>query len=224
MSSVRLNYTAFTSASMALKITAAMSHCLSTGEVVRVANRRGKEFLLVAIVKDRLGYTFSFRSMYDDAEVGGLILKGHHIWPDEYAQAFWSLTSASYDLTEHPFVTVSKRDIGIHLENGASVLVKDNEVTYTIPAGLAVNMVHHIDHKMLIEQQRVKDALHKMTGATHKATDGLGRVVYLSYKKSWFGLGKTKTLKHVLEENSEGLWDEYKMKVNGEAFTIQGVL
>lgn len=209
MSSVRLNYTAFTSASMALKITSAMSHCLSTGEVVRVANRRGKEFLLVAIIKDRWGYTFSFRSMYDDAEVGDLILKAHHEWPESFSNLFWQLTASSYDLTEHPFVTASKEalevlerwDIDPEAEQAALYLLRDR-----------------------LKQQRAKDALHKMAGATHKATDGLGRVVYLSYKKSWFGLGKTKTIKHVLEENSEGLWDEYKMKVNGEAFTIQGVL
>lgn len=203
MSSVRLNYTAFTSASMALKITAAMSHCLSTGEVVRVANRRGKEFLLVAIVKDRLGYTFSFRSMYDDAEVGELILKAHHEWPESSSNFFWQLAAASYDLTEHPFITASKK-------------------AYEVPVDITASGVQVFSE--LLEQQRVKDALHKMAGATHKATDGLGRVVYLSYKKSWFGMGKTKTIKHVLEENSEGLWDEYKMKVNGEAFTIQGVL
>lgn len=203
MSSVRLNYTAFTSASMALKITSAMSHCLSTGEVVRVANRRGKEFLLVAIVKDCLGYTFSFRSMYDDAEVGELILKAHHEWPESSSNFFWQLAAASYELTEHPFVTVSKE-------------------AYEVPVDITASGVQVFSE--LLEQQRVKDALHKMAGATHKATDGLGRVVYLSYKKSWFGLGKTKTIKHVLEENSEGLWDEYKMKVNGEAFTIQGVL
>ena len=203
MSSVRLNYTAFTSASMAFKVTAAMAHCLSTGEVVRVANRRGKEFLLVAIVKDRLGYTFSFRSMYDDAEVGELILKAHHEWPESSSNFFWQLAAASYDLTEHPFITVSKK-------------------AYTVPVDITDSGVQVFSE--LLEQQRVKDALHKIAGATHKATDGLGRVVYLSYKKSWFGLGKTKTIKHVLEENSEGLWDEYKMKVNGEAFTIQGVL
>lgn len=203
MSSVRLNYTAFTSASMAFKITAAMSHCLSTGEVVRVANRRGKEFLLVAIVKDRLGYTFSFRSMYDDAEVGELILKAHHEWTESFSNLFWQIAAASYDLTEHPFITVSKK-------------------AYTVPVDTSASGVQVFSE--LLEQQRVKDALHKIAGATHKATDGLGRVVYLSYKQSWFGLGKTKTIKHVLEENSEGLWDEYKMKVNGEAFTIQGVL
>lgn len=203
MSSVRLNYTAFTSASMALKITSAMSHCLSTGEVVRVANRRGKEFLLVAIVKDRLGYTFSFRSMYDDAEVGSLILRANHEWPESSSRTFWEMNSTVYDLTEHPFITVSKK-------------------AYEVPVDITASGVQVFSE--LLEQQRVKDALHKMAGATHKATDGLGRVAYLSYKKSWFGLGKTKTIKHVLEENSEGLWDEYKMKVNGEAFTIQGVL
>lgn len=191
MANIKLNYMVFTSASLALKITAAMAHCLSTGEVVRVANRRGKEFLLVAIIKDRLGYTFSFRSMYDDAEVGELILKAHHEWPESSSNFFWQLAAASYELTEHPFVTASKKAL---------------------------------DAQLLQREQRTVDQIHKQAGATHKATDSLGRVVYLSYKRSWLGLGKTKTIKHVLEVNSEGLWDEYKMKVNGESFTIQGVL
>ena len=209
MANIKLNYTAFTSASMALKITAAMSHCLSTGEVVRVTNRRGKAFLLVAIVKDRLGYTFSFRSMYDDAEVGELILRAHHEWPKSSSAFFWQLAAASYDLTVHPFVTASKKA----LEESCKAAV-----------GLAANLVHALDAQLLQREQRTKDQIHKQAGATHKATDSLGRVVYLSYKRSWFGLGKTKTIKHVLEVNVEGLWDEYKMKVNGESFTIQGVL
>lgn len=203
MANIKLNYTAFTSASMALKITAAMSHCLSTGEVVRVANRRGKEFLLVAIVKDRLGYTFSFRSMYDDAEVGELILRAHHEWPESSSNVFWQLAAASYELTEHPFITASKQ-------------------AYEVPVDITESGERVFSE--LLEQQRTVDQIHKQAGATHKATDSLGRVVHLSYKRSWFGLGKTKTIKHVLEVNSEGLWDEYKMKVNGESFTIQGVL
>ena len=215
MANIKLNYTAFTSASMALKITAAMSHCLTTGEVVRVANRRGKEFLLVAIVKDRLGYTFSFRSMYDDAEVGELILRAHHEWPESSSNFFWQLAAASYELTEHPFITASKESM---------------EDCCKPDVGLAANLAHALDSsasgaiQLLQREQRTKDQIHKQAGATHKATDSLGRVVYLSYKRTWFGLGKTKTIKHVLEVNSEGLWDEYKMKVNGESFTIQGVL
>ena len=209
MANIRLNYTAFTSASMALKITAAMSHCLSTGEVVRVANHRGKAFLLVAIIKDRLGYTFSFRSMYDDAEVGEPILKAHHEWPERSSNFFWQLAAASYDLTAHPFITASKKAL---------------EEYCKADVGIAANLVHSLDAQWLQREQRTKDQIHKQAGATHKATDSLGRVVYLSYKRSWFGLGKTTTFKHVLEVSSVGLWDEYKMKVNGESFTIQGVL
>ena len=209
MANIKLNYMAFTSASLALKITAAMSHCLSTGEVVRVANRRGKEFLLVAIIKDRLGYTFSFRSMYNDAEVGELILRAHHDWPESSSTFFWQLAAASYDLTVHPFITASTKAL---------------EEYCKADAGIAANLVHYLDAQLLQREQRTVDQIHKQAGATHKATDSLGRVVYLSYKRSWFGLGKTKTIKHVLEVNSEGLWDEYKMKVNGESFTIQGVL
>ena len=215
MANIKLNYTSFTSASMALKITAAMSHCLSTGEVVRVANRRGKEFLLVTIGKDALGYTFRFFSMYDHEEVGHLLFKAHHEWPESSSNVFWSMMSATYDLTEHPFTTVAKMANGILIEGGAPVSVKDN--VFTSVSGEQV-------FSELREQQRTKDQIHKQAGATHKATDSLGRVVYLSYKRSWFGLGKTKTIKHVLEVNSLGLWDEYKMKVNGESFTIQGVL
>ena len=203
MANIKLNYTAFTSASMALKITAAMSHCLTTGEVVRVANRRGKAFLLVAIVKDRLGYTFSFRSMYDDAEVGELILRAHHEWPESSSNVFWQLAAASYELTEHPFITASKQ-------------------AYEVPVDITASGERVFSE--FLEQQRTVDQIHKQAGATHKAKDSLGRVVYLSYKRTWFGLGKTKTIKHVLEVNSEGLWDEYKMRVNGESFTIQGVM
>ena len=203
MANIKLNYMAFTSASMALKITAAMSHCLTTGEVVRITNHRGKGFLLVAIIKDHLVYTFSFRSMYDDAEVGELILRAHHKWPESSSNFFWQLAAASYELTEHPFITASKK-------------------AYEVPVDIPASGVRVFSE--LLEQQRTKDQIHKQAGATHKATDSLGRVVYLSYKRTWFGLGKTKTIKHVLEVNSEGLWDEYKMKVNGESFTIQGVL
>lgn len=203
MANIKLNYTAFTSASMALKITAAMSHCLSTGEVVRVTNHRGKGCLLVATVKDRLGYTFRFFSMYGHEEVGDIILRASHEWPEISSRSFWQLAAASYGLTEHPFITASKK-------------------AYEVPVDITASGVRVFSE--LLEQQRTVDQIHKQAGATHKATDSLGRVVYLSYKRSWFGLGKTKTIKHVLEVNSEGLWDEYKMEVNGESFTIQGVL
>lgn len=210
MANIKLNYTAFTSSSMALKITAAMSHCLSTGEVVRVANRRGKEFLLVTIGKDALGYTFRFFSMYDHEEVGNLIFKAHHEWPESSSNVFWSMMSATYELTEHPLLTERKR-----AEAALQVFHKAH-AEIAKAANTVLSVVRN--------DQRTVDQIHKQAGATHKATDSLGRVVYLSYKRSWFGLGKTKTIKHVLEVSSEGLWDEYKMKVNGESFTIQGVL
>lgn len=206
MANIKLNYTAFTSASMALKITAAMAHCLSTGEPVRIDNRRGKEFLLLHIAKDRLGYTFRFYSMYDHAEVGDLILRASHSWPESSSRSFWEMNSTVYDLTEHPLITERKRSMDA---------LKAFEVVFANGPKLT-SAIH--------SEQRTKDQIHKQAGATHKATDSLGRVVYLSYKRSWFGLGKTKTIKHVLEVNAEGLWDEYKMKVNGESFTIQGVL
>lgn len=219
MSSVRLNYTAFTSASMALKITAAMSHCLSTGEPVRVTNRKGKEFLLVNIAKDRLGYRFFFFSMYDHAEVGDLVLKGHHSWPEQSSREFWAMMSTTYDLTEHPFVTERKRaEEAVRWHRNDSIVITANSVAVDSSAsGMQV-------FTALQRETFTNDMILKLAGATHKATDSLGRVVYLSYKRSWFGLGKTKTIKHVLEVNAEGLWDEYKMKVNGESFTIQGVL
>lgn len=220
MANIKLNYTAFTSASMALKITAAMAHCLSTGEPVRIDNRRGKEFLLLHIAKDRLGYTFRFYSMYDHAEVGDLILRASHSWPDSSSRSFWEMNSTVYDLTEHPLITERKRS-----EAALQVFhQKHSEIAKASNTVLSVDTSASGAHIFLALQQRTKDQIHKQAGATHKATDSLGRVVYLSYKRTWFGLGKTKTIKHVLEVNSEGLWDEYKMKVNGESFTIQGVL
>ena len=106
--SIKLNYTNFTHGSMAIKVTAAMAHCLKTGEAVRVTNRRGAEFLLVTILRDNLGYRFAFHSMYDHEEVGSAIFRAIHNWSEPSHSAFWQLSSLCYELTEHPFVTISR--------------------------------------------------------------------------------------------------------------------
>lgn len=108
--SIKLNYTNFTHACMAIKITAAMAHCLKTGEPVRVTNRRGAEFLLVTIHRDQLGYRFSFHSMYEHEEVGMAIFRAQHYWPEASANVFWSINSSAYDLKEHPWVTARRNE------------------------------------------------------------------------------------------------------------------
>lgn len=223
MANIKLNYTAFTSASMAQKVTDAMYKCLETGEVVRVANRRGKEELFVTIAKDSLGYTFRFFSMYDHAEVGDLILKAHHGWDEPHSVAFWSMLSATYELTEHPLITERKRsEESLKSWNMAQEEIRVACKSDVGAAPIAANLVHALDS---MRQQRTVDQLHKNLGATHKATDSLGRVVYLSYKRSWFGLGKTKTkLYETRFDALNGSWSSHILDVNGSAFTIQGVL
>jgi len=108
--SIKLNYTNFTHACMAIKITAAMAHCLKTGEPVRVTNRRGAEFLLVTIHRDSLGYRFAFHSLYEHEEVGTAILRAQGYWPEASSNTFWALNSATYDLKEHPWVTASRNE------------------------------------------------------------------------------------------------------------------
>lgn len=204
MANIKLNFTAFTSASMALKITNAMQHCLSTGEVVRVANRRGVEFLLVTIIKDSLGYTFRFLSMYDDADVGDLILKAHHSWPESFSVSFWGLLAHTFELTEHPFITLSKE----HAEKS-----KGNGKVFA-----------EVAYRDSLHDRKMNDAIHKAHGATHRATDSLGKVVFMSFKRTWWGLGKTKAYVHQVEIGCMGLWVDSKTEVNADSFTLQGVL
>lgn len=106
--SISLNYTSF--ASLADKVNAAMTHCISTGESVRLKNRKGEAFLLVTIHRDTLGYSFRFIDV-DGRDVGHMILKAAvRCWSDEQHNLFWNQLAAVYELTEHPLATEARKD------------------------------------------------------------------------------------------------------------------
>lgn len=105
---ISLNYTSF--AMKGLEIRQAMAHVLKTGESVRMLNRNKQPFLLVTLVKDALGYCFRFIDT-DGRDVGHMILKAAvRNWTDLDSLHFWSLNAESYDLKEHPLVTVGREE------------------------------------------------------------------------------------------------------------------
>ena len=105
--SISLKYTSFTSQTLAIKLLAAAQEVKATGDVVRVKNRRGQDFLLVTIVKDALGYTLKFLDNAGrDQSVN--ILTATSAWPESIEKAFWALLSSIYSLTEHPLVSKAR--------------------------------------------------------------------------------------------------------------------
>lgn len=123
--SISLKYTSFTSSSLALKLVAAAQEVKATGDVVRVKNRRGQDFLLVTIVKDALGYTLKFLDNNGmDQSVN--ILKATSAWSEAVEKAFWALLSSIYSLTEHPLVTKARAATipSVMQARGATHLVK----------------------------------------------------------------------------------------------------
>lgn len=124
---ISLNYTSFTHPKVALEIRAAMAHVLKTGEVVRLVNRRKQPWLLVTIIKDSLGYRFAFLDT-ENGEQGHNILKACiRVWSDLDSLSFWSLNAESYELTEHPMVTVGREEAAKAMEKS---LLKAHGVTH----------------------------------------------------------------------------------------------
>lgn len=123
--SISLNYTSFTSETMAHKLLAAAQEVSMTGHVVRVKNRRGQDFLLVAIHKDALGYAIKFLDT-DDRDQTSNILRATNKWSVPVERSFWALLSKAFSLTEHPLVTLAKAE---HIKStmkarGATHMVK----------------------------------------------------------------------------------------------------
>lgn len=104
-----MNYTSFTNGHTAVKILAAMQEVKATGEVVRVKNRRGQDFLLVTIAKDSLGYSFKLLDT-DNNCVNHKVQRASNQWSYSVQQAVWSLFSWATDLTEHPLITKARQD------------------------------------------------------------------------------------------------------------------
>lgn len=104
-----LNYTCFTNGHTAVKLLAAMQEAKATGEVVRVKNRRGHDFLLVTIAKDALGYAFKLLDN-DGRDVGHMVQRASSQWSYSVQRAIWSLFSWANELVEHPLVTKARQD------------------------------------------------------------------------------------------------------------------
>ena len=104
-----LNYTCFTNGHTAVKILAAMQEAKATGEVIRVKNRRGQDFLLVTIAKDALGYAFKLLDN-DGRDVGHMVQRASSQWSYSVQRAIWSLFSWANELVEHPLVTKARQD------------------------------------------------------------------------------------------------------------------
>lgn len=120
---ISLNYTSF--ASKGFEIRNAMHHVLSTGESVRLTNRKGVHWLLVTLHKDALGYRFAFIDT-DGREVGHMILKAAvRVWDDLDMEVFWRLSANAYDLTEHPLATIAKN-------NAREALIKAYGATHKV--------------------------------------------------------------------------------------------
>ena len=125
---ISLNYTSFTM--KGLEIRQAMARVLKTGEAVRMLNRNKQPFLLVTLVKDALGYCFRFIDT-DGRDVGHMILKAAvRNWTDLDSLHFWSLNAESYDLNEHPLVTVAREESVKRLQAERIALLKAQGVTH----------------------------------------------------------------------------------------------
>lgn len=126
---ISMNYTSFASKGADIRI--AMAHVLKTGESVRLLNRNKKAFLLVTLHKDALGYRFAFIDT-DGREVGDMILTACiRTWSDLDSLSFWSLQAESYDLTEHPLVTIAREEHVKRLAWERKELLKSQGVTHT---------------------------------------------------------------------------------------------
>lgn len=108
MSKVTLNFTAFTSASMGIKVLAAMQELKDTGHVVRIQNRRKTDFLLCTVHRDELGYGFRFITT-ENQDVTKLIQRAAHMWSYAVQQAVWALFAWANDLTAHPALLKAKQ-------------------------------------------------------------------------------------------------------------------
>lgn len=120
-----LHYTSFTNEALASKILAAMQEVIATGEVVRVKNRRGHDFLLVTIAKDSLGYAFKILDT-DGNCVNHMIHRATSKWSYSVERAVWALFASAYALVEHPLVSLARKEAFLERvkEQGATHLIR----------------------------------------------------------------------------------------------------
>lgn len=144
---ISLNYTSFTSPTMAVKVLAAMLHCRRTGDAVRLNNRKGQPFLLVTIHKDALGYSFKFLDT-DGRDVARMIIKAAvSTWEEHSCTTFWSMVSDCFDLTEHPLITAARKALAEVAQAQSIADLKDQGVTHTATTygGAEINVAFQRD-------------------------------------------------------------------------------
>jgi len=179
---ISLNYTSFTSSSMAAKVVNAMTHVMATGESVRILNRNKLPFLLVVLSKDSLGYSFRFIDT-EGRDVGHMILKAAvQGWSDEQGVAFWNLNSRAYDLEEHPLTTVAREEAAKDWADEHTADLLAQGVTHTVR--LLGGKVLYGGYQRNWYGKRCLYLFSERTGSFHKATvEALAMVAWVEVLK-----------------------------------------
>lgn len=167
----KLNVTAFTSDSLALKILKAMEDALTSGVSQYVENRKGSRWLQVDIKQDPQdgevvgSNNFQFTAS-NGQEVGELVARAawfHWVRPLEIR--FSALLRRVYELVMHPLV--ARRE-----ERKQQAEQRANRVE--------------------VAERRVRlHARAKQMGATHIVRTEAGKYYFASFKRGLFGFGKT---------------------------------
>lgn len=196
----RYNRTNFTSSSVAKQLIAAVKEVLIQGHSAYLANRQGKRWMRASVHGENFQGTFHKQSFEFYAgsgqDVGELIFQASFEWPHELQDEFFQVLGELTRLKDHVWNVACDR-------RAAEDARKEAEAR---------------------DQKAAEMYLLKQAGATHKGTDSLGKTVYLSYKKGWFGFGKTITRIYKVEPALFGGLQVHSQEVNGEAFTMGGFL
>lgn len=196
----RYNRTNFTSSSVAKQLIAALKEVLKQGHSAYLANRQGKRWMRVNVNGENFNGTFLKQHFEFYAgsgqDVGELIFQASFEWSHELQDEFFQLNGELSRLKDHLWTVVCDR-----------WAAEDARIEQEARSNKAAELY-----------------LLKQAGATHKGTDSLGKTVYLSYKRTWFGFGKTITRAYrVYSDDIAGI-TVHSQEVNGEAFTIGGFL
>lgn len=212
----KLNVTAFTSDSLALKILKAMEDALTFGVSQYVENRKGSRWLQVGIKQDPQGgevvgsNNFQFTAV-NGQEVGELVARAAWFhWVRHLEIRFSALLRRAYELVMHPLV--ARRE-----ERKQQAEQRANRVE--------------------VAERRVRlHARAKQMGATHIVRTEAGKYYFASFKRGLFGFGKTvitvypKDGETVTKRNGGGYWKTaeatpYQLTTEAaQCVTIIGVL
>ncbi|WAT31148.1 hypothetical protein [Pseudomonas sp. GXZC] len=172
----KLNVTAFASDSLASKILKAVDDLLTSGAEQYLENRNGKRWLRVDFVERDGKQNLQFLA-YNGQEVGDIIAQSSWFhWSRPLEIRFAALLKAVYELVEHPEVTKKKRD----------------EMEAAKAKRAQWNLQRARSARVTTAENRVRlHARAKQMGATHIIRTDAGKYYFASFKKGFFGLGKT---------------------------------